>query len=358
MMMPLRTAHAVVLLGVALAALWERSSAACVMTQTCVNVNNTLDDACIPEAHKTPAPPAPMTGPGWANVTGGGACSSDADCHNKGKCVGDKCVCKHDGMTAGAHCNEYAIQCPEYAESACCSWQQNQGMAQNFMMLASVFGNNGGGGCDACAANLMALWCGLVCSPRQSEFMNMHLPYPSINNRSDPMTGADHVKVLEMDVSLQKAFTCSLFDSCKNTAIASMTEAMKSSLGFLGYQAQTGAIGHGEYFHLHFESNASTAFEHSVLACTNYSEAATIKPILPTQAQLLPSIASPNATKQCPCGACRATCDAHKDDQGSNKIKVVDNPISVFDGFNSVLVAIVYGALGVMLAVARWRQSQ
>ncbi|TMW64983.1 hypothetical protein Poli38472_009150 [Pythium oligandrum] len=329
--------------------------AACVMTGTCVNPGNVPDyDACIPEANPMPVDPKPMTGAGWANVTGGGACTTDKEC-NKGACVRGNCVCQVDGMTAGAHCDDFAIQCPEYKDAACCSWQQNQALAQNFKLVTTIFGKNSVGGCDACATNLLELWCGMICSPRQSEFMKMHLPYPSNSYRPDPMTGKDHVKVLEMDVTLAKDFTCAVFDSCKNTAIASVSEAMKSSLGFLNYQMQTGAIGHGEYMHLHFNATSNaTAFDHPVLNCGNYSEVEAIKSKIPTQAQLLPSIASPTEAKQCPCGACRATCDAHSSSSSSDRIKVVEHPISIWDGFNTKLVAIIYGVAAVLLIGLQW----
>jgi hypothetical protein len=290
-------------------------------------------------------------------VTGGGACSSDDDCHGKGACTQSKCVCHNDGMAAGPHCNEFLIQCPEYKDSACCTWQQNQGMAENFKLLSTVFGTVGGG-CDACAANLMHLWCGFVCSPRQAEFMRMHSAYPSTNYRPDPMTGEDHVKVLELDVTLAKSFTCALFESCKNTAIASMSEALKSSLGFLNYQAQTGAIGHGEFMFLSFnDTSNATAFDHHVYKCDNYSEVDTpaIKAALPTQATLLPSIAS-SVPKQCPCGACHATCDAHTSSSNTT-IHVVDNPISVWDGFNGKLVGIVYAIAIAFVIALRFKQD-
>ncbi|GAB9474861.1 hypothetical protein Gpo141_00011976 [Globisporangium polare] len=354
------------LLLMLLAALVEKSDAKCAMTQTCVNPGNVPDyDACIPEAHAEPAEPQPMIGAQWATVTGGGACANDTDCSDKGRCSSGACVCQEDGMVAGAHCELFAIQCPEYKDAACCSWQQNQGMAENFKLLASVFGKNSGGGCDACATNLLNLWCGIVCSPRQSEFMQMHLPFPSTNYRPDPMTGEDHVKVLEMDVTLDKAFTCSVFDSCKNTAIASMSEGMKSSLGFLNYQMQTGAVGHGEYMHLHFATGNSSeppvptnqaAFNHHVLKCDNYSEVVGVEALLPKQAQLLPSIASSSEVKQCPCGACRSTCDARSGDD--HHIKIESNPISLLDGFNGTLVALVYGAIGVVALLLRWRKSR
>ncbi|KAG2509876.1 hypothetical protein JM16_008591 [Phytophthora kernoviae] len=333
--------------------------AKCVMTQTCVNPGNVPDyDACIPEAHKEPVNPEPMTGGEWPSVVGGGNCSSaKTDCNDKGQCVHNKCVCRQDGMTAGPHCNQFAIQCPAYRDNACCSWQQNQAMAENFQLLANVFAKNSAGGCDACAANLMNLWCGLVCSPEQDKFMQMARAWPSTNYRPDPMTGKDKVKVLELNVGLVKDFTCSLFDSCKNTAIASMAAAMKSSLGFLNYQMQVGAVGHGEFITLHFNASEEKSFDLHVLKCSNYSEVADIRETLPKQAQLLESIASKSAEdKQCPCGACRATCETHASD--GSQIHVVDDPISVLSGFSTKLVAATYGLLVIFAFFwSRWKNQ-
>ncbi|KDO32672.1 hypothetical protein SPRG_02372 [Saprolegnia parasitica CBS 223.65] len=326
----------------------------CVMTQDCVNPGNIPDyDACIPKALASVAPPMPMRGDGWATVTGGGTCKADTDCH-QGTCVKKACVCRNDGVTAGAHCDDFAIQCPEYESSACCSWQQNRALADNFKLIATMFGRNSAGGCDACAANMMRMWCGLVCAPNQADFMKMHLPYPSNNYRLDSMTGKDHVKVLEMDVNLAKPFTCALFDSCKHTAIASMSDAFKSSLGFLNYQGQTGAVGHGEYLFFHFGANSSY-FNTSALRCDNYSEvtAPDVYHRLPAQAQRLPSMANPLAPKQCPCGACRATCSA--DSGASAHIMLRDNPIGFWTGFNVQLVSVVYAGIALLTGALYWK---
>lgn len=129
---------------------------------------------------------------------GGGKCTRDGDCKRNGKCQNGKCICRDDGVSAGKHCGGFKIQCPEYKNSACCSWQQNVALAENFQLIASLFGGNKKGGCDACAANLMILWCGIVCSPKQAEFMNLHLPYPSTKHIPDPLNGGKMAKVLEV----------------------------------------------------------------------------------------------------------------------------------------------------------------
>ncbi|EGZ04366.1 hypothetical protein PHYSODRAFT_343336, partial [Phytophthora sojae] len=145
----------------------------------------------------------------WPSVIGGGRCANATDCNGKGQCINGACVCRKDGMAAGPHCGQFAIQCPAYKDNACCS----------------VFAKNSAG-CDACAANLMNLWCGLVCSPEQDQFMQMAHAWPSTNYRPDPMTGKEKAKVLELNVALAKDLTCSVVDSCKNTAMASMAAAM------------------------------------------------------------------------------------------------------------------------------------
>ncbi|ETV79258.1 hypothetical protein, variant [Aphanomyces astaci] len=326
----------------------------CAMTQDCLNPNNTPDfNECIPKALEHVAPPQPMSGTGWANVTGGGTCVSDADCH-KGTCVDSTCHCKVDGVTAGAHCDDFAIQCPEYKADACCSWQQNRALAANFKLISSVFGT-AGGGCDACAANIMQLWCGLVCSPSQADFMDMHLPYPSNSFRQDPMTGVDHVKVLEVNVNLSTPFTCGLFDSCKSTPLVSVTDALKSSVGFLSYQAQTGSIGHGQYMYLRFGRNDTSYFHHANLQCDNYTQVRepTVLAALPLQAQLLSTIADAAAPAQCPCSSCRPTC-SNAPSNSSTHITFVSNPISIWDGFNVTLVAGVYSGIAVFAAALYW----
>ena len=61
---------------------------------------------------------------------------------------------------------------------------------------------------------------------------------------------------MQVDATLSADYVCELYSSCANTAIASQATAMQSALGFLNYQAQTGAIGHGEYFYLSFGTRA------------------------------------------------------------------------------------------------------
>ena len=206
-------------------------AAKCTITQTCLNPGNIPDyDKCIPEAN-VDALPLPMQGEGWPSVIGGGNCSTDADCSNKGVCSStNQCVCDSDGISAGSHCEDIAIQCPEYQNRACCSWQQNRALAENFKLIGSLFGRNEKGGCDACAANMMRLWCGLICSPNQSDFMHLHSP--STTHRLDPLSGKT-AKVLQVDVQLKRITACSVFGSCENTALVSTIAAMtRSEIGY------------------------------------------------------------------------------------------------------------------------------
>ncbi|KAI9985589.1 hypothetical protein PInf_004970 [Phytophthora infestans] len=154
------------------------SEAKCVMTQTCVNPDNEPDyDKCIPEAHK--------------------------DLQNRMLSVVATAL---PLPTVVAKANVSAAHVYA-AETAWLRVLTAITMAENFKLVASVFGKNSAGGCDACAANLMSLWCGLVCSPEQDQFMQMAHEWPSNNYRPDPMTGKEKVKVLELNVSLAKDMT-------------------------------------------------------------------------------------------------------------------------------------------------------
>ncbi|KAI9919951.1 hypothetical protein PsorP6_015927 [Peronosclerospora sorghi] len=354
-----------VVLLVALATRVSLTGAKCIMTQTCVNPGNVPDsDRCIPHAHPEPVDPKPMTGDGWTRGDiGGGPCTRATDCHHHGTCRHGRCVCVNDGVAAGPFCNETQRQCPVYHASACCSWQQNHALADNFRVVATLFGQNRAGGCDACAANLLALWCGLVCAPTQAQFLTLAHAWPSTSYRPDPLTGKPHVKVLDLNVALDRAYTCAVYASCRHTALASMTSAMASALGFFTYQMQVGAIGHGQFLDLRFPASTNASFgpqndAPAVLSCANYSNVPRSK--LPTQAQTLPSIASSEARdKRCPCGACRATCDAHATGNSSDHEPRSTMPISLFHGFNPLLVASVYGFLAACIVGARhWSNTR
>ncbi|CAK4716156.1 unnamed protein product [Aphanomyces euteiches] len=167
-----------------------------------------------------------------------------------------------------------------------------------------------------------------------------------------------------MNVNLSTPFTCGLFDSCKNTPLVSLTDALKSSVGFLNYQAQTGSIGHGQFIHLHFGNAFDLTgdlthslgrndffFNHSMLQCDNYSIVTDPREwtALPAQAKMLSSIANPLSPKQCPCAACRKTCNAPSN--SSTHVTLVDKPISVWSGFDAPLVGIVYAGIAVFTAI-------
>lgn len=318
------------------------------MTQTCVNPGNVPDnDECIPSAFNGTA--RPMTGGNWPAVTGGGSCVTNTDCA-KGRCEKGACVCPvDDGMSAGAHCNLTAIQCPEYQDASCCSWEQNQALADNFKLIGSLFGKNAHGGCDACALNLMTFWCGLVCAPNQDEFMSLTLPYPSTTVVPDPMHGNKPTRVLAIDLDLDTEMSCALFDSCEHTALVSMASPMQSALGFLNYQGQTGAIGHGQLMHFSFR-HQNQSFAHDMVACQNYSQLN--RSLIPTQALILPSIAQDDpAERICPCASCRDTCamNPHEDQDTLVRLDLTSNPISIWAGFQFSTVAWTYLVIVVLM---------
>jgi cytidine deaminase len=86
-----------------------------------------------------------------------------------------------------------------------------------------------------------------------------------------------------------------------------------------------------------------------------YFNAIIIPKWIPAQAQILKSIGQKNATRQCPCGACRETCHSKSDDDFH--IKLVENPISIWEGLNVKLVSGFYGGFIVVIVFVKWTRG-
>jgi hypothetical protein len=100
---------------------------------------------------------------------------------------------------------------------------------------------------------------------------------------------------------------------------------------------------------IHRDSYANRSFSAPILPCFNYSQVrqTSFLASLPLQAQVLPSIADVTAPTQCPCGACRKTCEMDEAGGSPHPSNVVDRPISIWSGFHGTFVGLVY--LGVAL---------
>ncbi|KAF1779750.1 hypothetical protein GQ600_7204 [Phytophthora cactorum] len=233
-----------------------------------------------PRGDKEPADPETMTGDGWPSVIGAATVQPPPTATRR--------VCRKDGMAAGRTAISSSSNAP-LQRQRCCSWQQNQAMAENFKLLASVFAQNSAGG----------------------SVQHMAHEWPSTNYRQDPMTGKEGQGVGAECGSSQGDDLC-IFDFLQEHGHGVHGGGNEVVARVLNYQMQAGQW--------------DKSFDHDVLKCSNYSEVVETRETLPTQAQLLGIYRS------------KSTDDKHH-------IHVVDDPISVFSGFNTKIVAAAYGLL-------------
>jgi len=241
------------------------------------------------------------------------------------------------------------IMCPQFRQSSCCSWQQNYALYLNLRTLVDSFG--GSTGCLACAVNLVNLWCGVICSPDQSTFLNLH--DPSVGYMDDDLTGEPNQPVLQADIVLDAEYTCKVFDSCKQTAIVGASTAMQSASGLLKFQFQTGAVGHGEYFNLTFDgridaqpkkTNGLVGFKTEALSCNSFWHPGSNRAPFPYP--------PPRITEtSCSCRYCQSACSNTSD--GSALLK---SGIPLMNGFNYTLVVVFYALIAVVSSVLIWKR--
>ncbi|KAG5181221.1 hypothetical protein JKP88DRAFT_256494 [Tribonema minus] len=356
----------------------------CTFTQDCFQ--NGVDTACTPREYtdRESSAPFPMNAAHGFNVAhdtiwdGSMADASSGLCARGRPDVQGRCIQSWDASLAAVA----PIMCPQYAGAGCCTWQQNYALFQNLRTLVDSFG--GATGCLACAANLVNLWCALVCSPQQGSYVTLHDPPRALMD--DDLTGAAQLPVLQADVVLDADYACAVFESCSATAIAGASTAMQSAVGLLQFQLQTGAIGHGEYFYLAFDGRAApnatrshdvrcphqlvqredaeqstqalpapepqySGFKTDVLQCDSYWYPGSDSPPFPYP--------PPQQTlTSCSCGYCKAACSGGG---GGAAFVPADNPIPIMNGFNYGLVAGVYAAVAALSAavlLARRRSSR
>ena len=78
------------------------------------------------------------------------------------------------------------------------------------------------GGCDLCSAGLKHLWCNLVCSPQQDQFVSW----------------ANNTTGLELEFAVTPHTASSIYEVCRGSAMVNRVAEMQSPLGFLQYQAE------------------------------------------------------------------------------------------------------------------------
>lgn len=124
-------------------------------------------------------------------------------------------------IAAQIHAYSHPLACPELNSATCCTEYQNQRMRTYFYAIDLAFSHISGG-CDLCSAGLKRLWCHLVCSPQQDQFVSW----------GNSTAGLE----LEFAVTLRTALA--LYEVCKGSAMVTRVAAMQSPLGFLQYQAE------------------------------------------------------------------------------------------------------------------------
>ncbi len=146
-------------------------------------------------------------------------------------------------------------------------------------------------GCPACAENVQNFWCNYVCSPNQT-----FVEILGVKEVPDPENAPNIATVLEVNVLVDKASACSLFASCADTTYVHEDAALGDCQGFLRFQGQTEALGHGNDINFIFTNsstppNAPRMFLDN-LSCANYT---------------LPGA---NTSAACDCSVCSAACTA------------------------------------------------
>ena len=101
-----------------------------------------------------------------------------------------------------------------------------------------------GGGCDICAVNLYRFWCHVGCSPKQSEFSQVHghkfIP--------DPQNISKQVEVLYVTINVDPDTVCDFFQSCKKTSFASQVSSMQNAAGMISFIGAN-AVGQGQIYY-------------------------------------------------------------------------------------------------------------
>lgn len=170
-------------------------------------------------------------------VPGLAACSFTQTCTTENV---DDPTCTPVGKSQPAFVPDFggdALSCPQYANKTCCSRQQNALLASNFALITAEFGYY----CSACAANTIAFWCAVTCSPDQAEFVE----YLRMENVTDPQNSGAIALVDRNRITLNDAYVCALYDSCKDVPFVKQFAPMSTASGFLATLAQTYAIAHG-----------------------------------------------------------------------------------------------------------------
>jgi hypothetical protein len=199
-----------------------------------------------------------------------------------------------------------ASACPSYVgKEVCCNDDQILLMYNNFKTIDSLFGN-----CKICSVNLKRFWWEYTCNPHQSAFIEA---YDQIH-----VEEVDY-PVLNLTMRIGNDVACDIFKSCnKNPYVATLASG-QSAAGFLEFMG-TNAVQSGKTrISFTFEEDADRSYKDVMYPCD----------------MEVNSTLDNYEVEPCTCNYCEPACKP-------NTVKAYPG---FFDGFNYVVVSIVYAAL-------------
>ena len=188
-------------------------------------------------------------------------------------------------------------------------------MHANFIQIDTVFGLD----CPICALNMKRMWCEYTCNPNKADFVIGK----GYLNDSDPLV----VNATDVLFTVHPDYACIIFKSCEKVSIVAQA-SLQSSIAFLDFMGFNGKQQTHSLIEFNFSTNLSVALNSTAFSCDT---------LIPISGNFS------NYTKvgNCSCASCDSACPPPP----------VDAFIGFFDGFNGILVAIVYAALIAFSAV-------
>lgn len=195
-------------------------------------------------------------------------------------------------------------------------------MYNNFKTIDSLFGN-----CLLCSTNLKRFWCEFTCSPYQAYFVNAgeQINVPDVD-----------FPVLNLTMTVGNMVPCDLYESCKKNPYVTSLASGQSAIGFLEFMGsnavQTGRTKIG----FDFSTDPDRSLILDMYACD----------------MEVSGILDGYQVEQCTCNYCESAC----------KPSNANAYPGFFDGFNFVIVVIVYVSLVVLsviiyFAKQKWAQD-
>lgn len=267
--------------------------------------------------------------------------------------------------------------CPEYKDRSCCTLVQANTLKTQFTLIDFTFGRIASGGCPACYENLRAFYCGIVCSPNQSDFVK----FVGIEDMIDPNTNRPQ-RVLHTKMAINAEYACAIYESCASTGKVKQNLPMKGCENFFNFQVKTESIGIGHSYmdvYYHKENGEVVTSFGSPFAHPGSDQFSAFKDEEdddedeedddwnPTEPLSVPVMSCCNfpanfsdhsyGNTSCPCGSCSGMCPGGK----CNEVAPLPEytRFGVMHGFDFVSVCIWYGIITLTVgAIVLWRRRQ